>query len=124
MPTATAFPITWIRIRVAEAGTGGRYPFVRAWCCSEAVTCAWSDNIFPDLLIGAGERNPISSRRSTSEQGGRNLKLLSGLMMFGLGLVLLLAPELLDRIATAVFLIVGSVLLTSAAAYWRRVRNV
>jgi hypothetical protein len=41
-------------------------------------------------------------------------------MMF----VLLLAPELLDRITTAVFLIAGSVLLTSAAAYWRRARNV
>jgi hypothetical protein len=48
--------------------------------------------------------------RKLSERQGRVLKLLSGVMMLGLGLVMLLVPGLLDR------LWVGAVLLASAAA--------
>lgn len=50
--------------------------------------------------------------RKLSEKEGRVLKLLSGLMMAGLGLVLILAPELLDNWMTAVALLLGALLLT------------
>mgnify|MGYP000669337881 CR=1 FL=1 len=43
--------------------------------------------------------------RKLSEKEGQFLKLLSGLMMLGLGLVLVLAPELLDNWMTAVSLL-------------------
>jgi hypothetical protein len=48
--------------------------------------------------------------RKLSQRQGRVLKLLSGVMMLGLGLVMLLAPGLLDRVW------VGALLLASAAA--------
>lgn len=52
---------------------------------------------------------------------GRLLKLLSGLMMLGLGLVLLLRPTLLDDVATAFAIIAGAVVVT-AGVYWREKR--
>jgi hypothetical protein len=53
--------------------------------------------------------------RKLSEREGRVLKLLSGLMMLGLALVLLLAPELLDNLLTAVALIAAAALVTWVA---------
>lgn len=57
-----------------------------------------------------------------SEFQGRVLKLMSGLMMLGLGLVLLAAPELLDNWLTAVALLVGAVVLAWGICAMERAR--
>jgi hypothetical protein len=57
-----------------------------------------------------------AGRRQLSEREGRLLKLLSGLMMLGLGLVLLLAPERLNSLWTAFALLGVAVALTALAA--------
>jgi len=59
--------------------------------------------------------------RKLSEREGRLLKLLSGLMMLGLGIVLLLAPERLGEIGVAVVLPALAIALTGLAA--RLTRN-
>ena len=46
--------------------------------------------------------------RKLGEREGRILKLLSGLMMLGLGLTLLIAPELLEHISTALILLAAA----------------
>ncbi len=53
--------------------------------------------------------------RKLSAAGGRVLKLLSGLLMLGLGLVLLFAPPLLDNLLTAVALLVAALVVTGLA---------
>lgn len=55
-------------------------------------------------------------RRRLSESEGRRLKLLSGLMMLGLGGLLLIAPELLDHLLTALLLPAAALALTAAVA--------
>ncbi len=54
--------------------------------------------------------------RKLSEREGRLLKLMSGLMMLGLGAILLLAPEQLDRLEVALLLPLAAVGLTAVAA--------
>ncbi len=54
--------------------------------------------------------------RKLSEREGRLLKLLSGLMMLGLGLLLLLTPERLGNLGVAFGLLLGAGLLTWLAA--------
>lgn len=58
--------------------------------------------------------------RKLSEREGRLLKLLSGLMMFGLGLLLLLAPEKLGNIGLALAIPGVAIGLTWATARWTR----
>ncbi|MCG8695998.1 MAG: thioredoxin family protein [Minwuiales bacterium] len=53
--------------------------------------------------------------RRLSETGGRALKLLSGLLMLGLGLVLLIAPPLLDNLLTAIMLLIAALAGTGLA---------
>jgi hypothetical protein len=55
-------------------------------------------------------------RRKLSERQGRLLKLLSGLMMLGLGTLLLLAPERLSSLGIALALVASALLLTWVAA--------
>jgi hypothetical protein len=50
--------------------------------------------------------------RKLSELEGRALKLLSGLMMFGLGSVLVFAPSLLDNLLTAFVLVILAIVAT------------
>ncbi|MGV7223910.1 MAG: thioredoxin family protein [Nitrospinales bacterium] len=50
--------------------------------------------------------------RKLSEKEGRILKLISGMMMLGLGLLLLFAPDLLSELAVAISLIIGSLILS------------
>lgn len=57
----------------------------------------------------------LGSRKLQAREG-LILKLLSGLMMTGLGVVLVFAPDLLDRLWTAVILLLGAVALTWIAA--------
>jgi uncharacterized membrane protein HdeD (DUF308 family) len=56
--------------------------------------------------------------RKLSEREGRLLKLLSGLMMLGLGALLLLAPEKLGNIGAAFAILLISIGLTWGAARW------
>jgi hypothetical protein len=63
-----------------------------------------------------------AGRRQLSEREGRLLKLLSGLMMLGLGLVLLLAPERLNSLWTAFALLGVAVALTALAVAVERRR--
>src|SRR5690606_1977152 len=55
-------------------------------------------------------------KRKLQEHEGRALKLLSGLMMLGLGIALVVAPELLARVGVAVGLLFGAGLVTVIAA--------
>ncbi|MBS1214321.1 MAG: cytochrome c biosis protein transrane region [Proteobacteria bacterium] len=58
--------------------------------------------------------------RKLGEREGRLLKLLSGLMMLGLGGLLLFAPGLLNNFMAALWLVVGAVLVTVILAWWQR----
>ena len=59
--------------------------------------------------------------RKLSEREGRSLKLLSGLMMLGLGTVLLLAPEMLGKVWLALAVPVLAIAITWIAARWTQV---
>lgn len=56
--------------------------------------------------------------KKLGEREGRWLKLLSGLMMLGLGILLIFAPKLLSNVVAAALLVGGSVLVT-ALRVWR-----
>lgn len=71
--------------------------------------------IIPLLLIVIVFSLTLGARKLT-ERGGRLLKLLSGLMMLGLGLVLILAPALLNSATIALMLLCAALLLTWLAA--------
>lgn len=60
--------------------------------------------------------------RKLGEKEGRVLKLMSGLMMLGLGGLLVFAPQLLNNVASAALLIAGSLALTALLAWWPRSR--
>ncbi len=64
----------------------------------------------------------IMGSRKLSEQTGRLLKLLSGSMMLGLGLILLLKPEWLSNMLVSVGVISGALLITSLAALIQKLR--
>ncbi|MFA5082462.1 MAG: hypothetical protein WC474_07970 [Hydrogenophilaceae bacterium] len=71
--------------------------------------------ILPMMLIVLAFVRTMGARRLT-EREGRLLKLLSGLMMLGLGLLLLIAPERLNNLLVAFALIAGAGGLTWLAA--------
>lgn len=58
--------------------------------------------------------------RKLSEDEGRVLKLLSGVMMFALGAVLVFAPELLNQVWTAVALLAAAIGITALVVWWDR----
>jgi hypothetical protein len=53
-----------------------------------------------------------------SEQQGRFLKLLSGLMMLGLGLIMLFAPDLLVTAIWPGFTLLVAAVVASASIHW------
>lgn len=71
--------------------------------------------VLPLLAIVLAFVGTLGSRK-LSEREGRLLKLLSGLMMLGLGLVLLLVPDQLDNLGVALGLMLGAGGLTWLAA--------
>ncbi|MEW5769269.1 MAG: hypothetical protein AB1831_02785 [Pseudomonadota bacterium] len=71
--------------------------------------------VLPLLAIVIAFVRTLGAHRLT-EREGRLLKLLSGLMMLGLGLLLLVAPQRLDSPPVAFALLAGAVGLTWAAA--------
>ena len=92
----SGFPLVYTRaLTLSDLTTSGYYIYL-----------AFYNVIYvtPLLVIVLLFTLTLGSRKLTEAQG-RVLKLLSGLMMLGLGLVLLLAPELLDNWLTAVALL-------------------
>lgn len=77
--------------------------------------------VLPLLAIVLAFVGNMGSRK-LSEREGRLLKLLSGLMMLGLGLLLLAAPERLGNLWVALGLMAGAVALTWLAARLSRDR--
>lgn len=71
--------------------------------------------VLPLLLIVLSFVKTMGARR-LSEREGRLLKLLSGLMMFGLGLLLMIAPQKLDNVLVALSVPAAALLLTWLAA--------
>jgi hypothetical protein len=75
--------------------------------------------VVPLLVIVFAFALSMGGRKLTERQG-RLLKLLSGLMMLGLGLLLLIAPERLNSLATALVLLGAALMLTWVAARMTR----
>ncbi|TCJ19766.1 hypothetical protein EZJ19_01145 [Parasulfuritortus cantonensis] len=71
--------------------------------------------VLPLLAIVLAFVHTMGARR-LSEREGRLLKLMSGLMMLGLGVLLLAAPERLNNVAVAFALVAGAAGLTWLAA--------
>ena len=68
--------------------------------------------VIPLMAIVLGFVWTLGSRKLQPTEG-RVLKLLSGSMMLGLGLVLVLAPQLLERVGTAIAVIVAALAVTA-----------
>jgi hypothetical protein len=75
--------------------------------------------VLPLLAIVLAFVRTMGARR-LSEREGRLLKLLSGLLMAGLGALLLVAPERLDDPLSALSLMAGAIALTWLAAHLTR----
>jgi hypothetical protein len=106
------FPMVYTRLlTLAELSPAGRYAYLAAYNLVYVVPLAAIVAVFAGTL-GA---------RKLSEREGRLLKLLSGLMMLGLGALLLLAPERVSQAGSAFGLMAVAVLLTWIAA--RLTRN-
>jgi len=73
--------------------------------------------VLPLLVILVTYVFTLGSRKLTAREG-RALKLLSGLMMLGLGLLLLVWPEALTNPVSALVLMGLAVVVTVAAHYW------
>ena len=73
--------------------------------------------IIPLLLIVSVFSLTLGAHK-LSERGGRLLKLLAGLMMLEMGLVLIIAPALLNKTGAALLLLCVSLLLTWFAAHF------
>lgn len=78
--------------------------------------------IIPLLLIVLMFSLTLGSKK-LSEKEGRLLKLLSGSMMFGLGMILLLKPEWLSNMLISVGVIGGSILLTALVALFQKLKG-
>ncbi|ATX82295.1 Thiol-disulfide isomerase or thioredoxin [Mariprofundus ferrinatatus] len=78
--------------------------------------------VLPLLLIVLLFVRTMGSRKLQPREG-RLLKLLSGLMMLGLGLLLTLAPEYLSRVSVAIGTILTAVAITLLAAVAERRRK-
>jgi thiol-disulfide isomerase/thioredoxin len=61
--------------------------------------------------------------KKLSEREGRRLKLLSGLMMLGLGIMLMIAPETLNNFLAALLLIGGALIVTGLLTWRERIAS-
>jgi hypothetical protein len=101
------FPMVYTRLlTLAELSPAGRYGYLAAYNLIYVVPLAAIVAVFAGTL-GA---------RKLSEREGRLLKLLSGVMMLGLGVLLLLAPERIGQAGIAFGLMAVAVLVTWIAA--------
>ena len=101
------FPMVFTRLlTLAELSPAGRYAYLAAYNLIYVLPLAAIVAVFAGTL-GA---------RKLTEREGRLLKLMSGLMMLGLGLLLLLAPERLSQVGIAFGLMAGAAIATAIAA--------
>ena len=101
------FPMVYTRLlTLAELSPAGRYGYLAAYNLVYVVPLAAIVAVFAGTL-GA---------RKLSEREGRLLKLLSGVMMLGLGTLLLLAPERISQVGIAFGLMALAMVVTIIAA--------
>jgi hypothetical protein len=101
------FPMVYTRLlTLADLSPAGRYAYLAGYNLIYVVPLAAIVAVFAGTL-GA---------RKLSEREGRLLKLLSGLMMLGLGALLLLAPERVSQVGIAFGLMAVAVGITFIAA--------
>lgn len=105
------FPMVFTRLlTLREQGTGQHYLYLLLYNLIY---------VLPLLLIVIGFVRTLGSRK-LSEREGRLLKLLSGLMMFGLGILLVWAPEKLDQPAFSLLIPLAAIALTWLTARFTR----
>lgn len=105
------FPMVYTRLlTLSELSPGGRYAYLAFYNVIYVVPLA--------LIVLAFVRT-LGARKLT-ERGGRLLKLLSGLMMLELGLVLAIAPALLNNLWVSAALLVVTGGVTALAAWLTR----
>lgn len=97
------FPMVYTRVLTLQAGTQTTYYLYLLFYNLIYIT---------PLLLIVLLFTVTMGRRKLSEQEGRTLKLLSGIMMVCLGLVLLLKPELLNDLITGIALLATAVIVT------------
>ncbi len=105
------FPMVYTRLlTLSELSPGGRYAYLAFYNLIYVAPLA--------LIVFAFVRT-LGARKLT-ERGGRLLKLLSGVMMLALGLVLAIAPALLNNlwVSAALLAVTGGV--TALAAWFTR----
>ena len=90
------FPMVYTRVLTLQAETQAGYYLYLLFYNLVYVT---------PLLLIVVVFTVTMGRRKLSEKEGKTLKLLSGVMMAGLGLLLLIAPELLNNLITGVVLL-------------------
>jgi len=101
------FPMVYTRLlTLAELSPAARYGYLAAYNVIY---------VLPLALIVVVFARTLGARKLT-EREGRLLKLMSGIMMLGLGVLLLLAPELVSRIGIAFVLMAIAVGITWSAA--------
>jgi len=102
------FPMVYTRLlTLQELGPGTHYLYLALYNGVYVIPLAVIVGVFA-FTLGA---------RKLSEREGRLLKLMSGLMMLQLGMLLMLAPELLNRLGVA-FALIG----IAAGAAWLAAR--
>lgn len=102
------FPMVFTRLLTLEGG--GSYTFY--------LVLYNLIYVLPMLLIVIAFAMTLGARKLTEEEG-RGLKLISGLMLLELGLVLLFAPQLLSSLQVAAGLVVSALLVGWALYRWR-----
>jgi hypothetical protein len=101
------FPMVYTRLlTLADLPAAGRYAYLAAYNLIYVLPLAAIVVVFARTL-GA---------RKLTEREGRLLKLLSGLMMLGLGVLLLVAPERVSQVGIAFALMAVAVAATALAA--------
>jgi hypothetical protein len=108
------FPMVYTRVlTLADLSPAGRYAYLAAYNLIYVLPLAAIVVVFARTL-GA---------RKLTEREGRLLKLMSGLMMLGLGALLLIAPELISQVGIAFGLMAVAVVITWLAARLTRERS-
>lgn len=108
------FPMVYTRLlTLADLSAGGRYGYLALYNLIYVLPLAAIVAVFAHTL-GA---------RKLTEREGRLLKLMSGLMMLGLGALLLVAPERVSQIGIAFGLMAVAVAITGIAARLTRTKR-
>jgi hypothetical protein len=105
------FPMVYTRLlTLSDLSPGARYGYLAFYNLIY---------VLPLALIVFAFVGTLGARKLT-ERGGRLLKLLSGVMMLGLGLVLAVAPVLLSNLWVSAALLAVAVGVTALAAWFTR----